>query len=88
MYRLRGFDVREYLDGSEIQLRGAYRPVPNVMGFSLYFRNMANRSNHLSIVENSLIKASPTSWRDWFADWRDRRDMTKYLRKRWGALLF
>ena len=85
MYRIRGFDLREHLSGEEIQIRGAHRAVPNVMGFSLFYKTLENRAKHLSIVENTLIKASGTSWRDWFADLRDRRDMSSYMRRRWAA---
>ena len=83
MFRLRGFDLKEHLGGEEIQLRLQFRPVPNVMGYSLFFKSMADKRNHLSIVENTLTKASGTSWRDWLADLRDRRDMANYIRQRW-----
>ena len=83
MYRIGGYDKKEYLDGKEIQIRSLYKPVPNVMGFSLFYKTMENKKNHLSIVENTLSKASGTTWSDWFKDMKDRRDMSNYIKKRW-----
>ena len=40
VYRIKGFDFDEKLSPRELTLRGAFRPVPNVLGFSLYFRQM------------------------------------------------
>jgi hypothetical protein len=57
--------------------------MPNVMGFSLFFKRLSLRNNHISIVENTLFKASGTSWTDWFYDMKDRRDMSAYLKQRW-----
>mgnify|MGYP006299154021 CR=1 FL=1 len=49
------------------------------MGFSLYSRLTDTYAMHGSIVENTLFKASGTSWLEWLADMRDRRDISKYL---------
>ena len=37
--------------------------MPNILGFSLYFRPSAN---HFSISENTLWKASGSTWSDWW----------------------
>ena len=52
------------------------------MGFSLFFK-LADGRRHLSIVENSLFKATGSTWKDWYGDMKDRRDMSEYLRRRW-----
>ncbi len=82
LYRIKGFDVNEELTPEEIQIRGAFRPIPNVMGFSLFYKKLGLGA-HLSIVENSLWKKSGGTWLEWFQDFRDRRDMSTYLRGRW-----
>ena len=38
LFRLKDVDLKEKLTPYEIQTRGGYRPIPNVMGFSLYFK--------------------------------------------------
>ena len=62
MSKLGGFNLEEHLTNSEIQFRGAYRPMPNVVGFSLYHRKTQAGGNHLSIVENTIEKSSGYSW--------------------------
>ena len=57
--------------------------MPNLLGFSLYFRPSAN---HFSIAENSLWKASGSTWSDWWQTVVDRRDMSAYLRRRFNHL--
>jgi hypothetical protein len=53
------------------------------MGFSLYYKKLS-AGMHFSIVENSLFKNSGSTWKEWFQDLRDRRDMSAYLRGRWS----
>ena len=44
-----------------------FRPLPHAMGFSLYYRDNKVKSNeHLSIVENTLYKATLGNWRERF----------------------
>ena len=38
LFRIKDFDLKEKLDPEEIQIRGAFRPLPNVMGFSLFYK--------------------------------------------------
>lgn len=82
LYRIRGFNLDEEITAEEIQIRGAFRPLPNVLGFSLFSKKLASGS-HFSIVENALWKKAPGTWIEWFQDIRDRRDMSAYLRSRW-----
>ena len=60
-----------------------HRPMPNLIGFSLYYRKTNSGINHFSIVENTFWKKSELAWADWWATWNDRRDLSKYLRRRW-----
>ena len=39
LYRIKGFDIQEHITPEELQIRGAFRPIPNVMGFSLFMNN-------------------------------------------------
>lgn len=81
LYRIKDFDLREKLTPEEIQIRGAFRPMPNAMGFSLYYRELKNykRNSHFSIIENTLLKKASGTWTEWLQDLRDRRDMKNYL---------
>ena len=57
--------------------------MPNVMGFSMYYRYLKMGVPHWSMVENTLYKRGSGTWVEWFQDIRDRRDMSSYIRKRW-----
>jgi hypothetical protein len=57
--------------------------LPNILGFSLYYRKLDSGVNHLSVVENSLWKSSDIAWGQWWNDLFIRRDMARYMRKRW-----
>ena len=83
LLRIRDFDLHEKLTPEELQIRGAYRPIPNVMGFSLFYKALTKGGIHLSIVENTLWKQAGGTYREWIRDFRDRRDMSSYLRKQW-----
>lgn len=65
-------------------MRAAFRPLPHAMGFSLYFRNGDKYKRSMTIVENTLFKPNPGSWRERLQDFKDRRDMSAYLSLRWG----
>lgn len=83
LYRIKDFDLKEKLSPEEIQIRGAFRPLPNVMGFSLFYKTLTQGGTHFSIVENTLFKRASGTWLEWFQDVRDRRDMHAYLKGRW-----
>jgi hypothetical protein len=53
------------LTPEEIQIRGAFRPLPNVLGFSL-FSKYTNMGNHFTITENTLNKKANYTWTEWF----------------------
>lgn len=78
-----GFDLQEHVTNEEAAFRLKFRPMPNVIGFSLYSRETKNGLRHVSIVENSLEKSSAYSWAEWWNDMKDRRDMSNYLKMRW-----
>ncbi len=65
MYRIKDFDIKEQLTPEEIQIRGAFRPLPNVLGFSL-FSKYTNMGNHFTITENTLNKKANYTWTEWF----------------------
>ena len=50
---------------------------------SLYYRKTESGTNHLSIVENTLWKPNVGTWMQWWSDWKDRRDLSRYMRLRW-----
>lgn len=83
--RVHQWDMKDDVSRKEELVRLAYRPMPNVVAFSMYYRKLASGSNHFSIVENTLWKPSLGSWRNLFVDWCDRRDLSRYLRQRWLA---
>ena len=57
--------------------------MPNVIGFSMYARMAGASSNMVSLVENTLDKTSHTTWREWFQDMKDRRDISRYMTHKW-----
>ena len=66
LFRVKDFNLHEYLSPEELQIRGAFRAMPNVMGFSLFFRGLNKGGTHLSIIENTLNKRAGGTWTEWF----------------------
>ena len=85
LFRVKDFDLKEEVSPQELQLRGLFRPVPNVMGFSIYFRDGNAKTKSATLVENTIHKAGGGTWLEWLQDLRDRRDMAAYLRIRWNS---
>ena len=83
LYRLARWNPHEFVSAQELQIRGKHRGLPNVIGFSSFYKNTAESGLHFSVVENMFDKASGCSWSEWFGDMKDRRDMSQFLRKRW-----
>ena len=81
-WKIHGWDMKEEVTQKEINTRLMHRPMPNSVAFSLYYRKTNGGTNHLSIVENTLWKPN-YSWNQMWADWNDRRDLSKYLKFRW-----
>ena len=81
--KVHGFDLNEKIDNRELNIRGMHRAMPHILGFSLYYRPNAN---HLSIVENTLEKASGSTWGELMQNLRDKRDMSTYLKRRFFHL--
>jgi hypothetical protein len=77
------FNLKEDLSPQERSIRMRFRPMPNLLAFSLYYRKTAQGANHFSIVENTLWKESGSTWTQWWSDVNSRRDISRYLRKRW-----
>ena len=42
--KVHGFNLREYVSNEERSIRDLHRPMPNIIGFSLYFRPLQNSS--------------------------------------------
>ena len=83
LHRLGGVDVRENVSSEEQELRIKYKPMPNVVGFSLFTRAyQTGSSGSWSLVENSLHKPNQR-WADWMKDLCDKRDISSYLLYRW-----
>ena len=76
--------MKEHVSPEENYIRSAHRAVPNVLGFSIFFKPLTEKTNHYSLVENSLNKASDYTWAEWFGDLKDKRDIAAYLRTRWA----
>ena len=83
MTKLPEFNLEEDVSNKELAMRYKFHALPNMLGFSLYYRKTGTGINHLSIVENSLWKKSEGTWTEWWNDLNDRRDIACYLRKRW-----
>jgi len=62
LMRIKGFNLKEKVDDLELNIRGKYRPIPNVLGFSLYYRDPKNSVPHASVIENTLNKVKADSW--------------------------
>ena len=82
-YKVHMWDMKENATQKELNYRKLFRPQPNCVGFSLYYRKTGDGTNHLSIVENTLWKPATGTWAQWWSDWKDRRDLSRYLRQRW-----
>ena len=84
LHRLGNTDINEAVSTKENILRLQYRPMPSVIGFSLFTRPWANStSSSYTVVENSLTKPN-MRWAEWFRDQQDRRDIASYLKLRWS----
>lgn len=81
--KLHGWNLHEQVSNQEAIMRAMHRALPNVIGFSLYYRKTTSGINHLSVVENTLWKASQISWGEWWQTLNDRRDLSRYLMRRW-----
>ena len=83
IHRLGTTDIREEVDDKEHALRVSYKPISNVVGFSLFARAYEGAtSGSFTIVENSLTKPK-YRWAEWLRDLSDKRDMAAYLKFRW-----
>ena len=65
-YKIHMWDMKEEVTQKELNTRLLFRPQPNCVGMSLYYRNTANGTNHLSIVENTLWKPNVGTWTNWW----------------------
>ena len=66
LFRIRDFDLHEHLSPEELQIRGTFRPLPNVMGFSLFYKPLLQSGgSHFTIVENTLLKLGSGTWLEW-----------------------
>ncbi|CAI2382961.1 unnamed protein product [Moneuplotes crassus] len=74
-------DMKENLTENEITLRNQYR-THNLLGFSLYWRELGSGKNHMSIIENHSWVPNQ-SWSLWFKTFFARRDAYNYLKGRW-----
>lgn len=83
LIRIGDFNLHEELTPEELRIRGSFRPIPNVLGFSLFCKNLAIGGSHFSIVENTLWKQASGTFREMIRDLRDRRDMSSYLKNQW-----
>ena len=81
-YKIGHWNLKEDATQKEVNTRLLFRPQPTSVAYSLYYRKTGAGSNHLSIVENSIYKPAGT-WFEMFQDWKDRRDLSRYLRYRW-----
>lgn len=82
-YKVHMWDLKEETGAKEVLTRLAFRAAPNCVAMSLYYRKTESGTNHLSIVENTLWKPHVGTWMQWWSDWKDRRDISRYLRYRW-----
>jgi len=78
--RMGNVDLFEVCSEQEKAIRQKHRPHTNLLAYSMY-----SRGSHFSIVENSLWKASGWTWMETFRDFRDRRDLSRYLYWRWTS---
>jgi len=65
-YKIHLWDMKEKVTQKELNTRLLYRPQPNCVGFSLYYRKTNAGTNHLSIVENTIWKPHVGTWTNWW----------------------
>ena len=65
-YKIHMWDLKEDVPLKEITTRLLFRPQPNCIGMSLYYRKTASGTNHLSITENTLWKPNVGTWTNWW----------------------
>merc|ERR1712159_753508 len=56
LHRLGNVDIKENIDTEENNFRLHFRPMPNVVGSSLFSRALSARSGHFSIIEATVEK--------------------------------
>lgn len=83
MFRLAN-DVRENVGAEEASIRYAFKPIPNILASSLYWRKLKDGNFHFSIMENAWLKTQYT-WEESFKDFWDKRDLYHYLYGRWAS---
>ena len=81
--RISNWNLYEFVSAQERAVRAKHWASQNFLAFSLYYRKTDSNARHWSIVENSMLKGNGWTWLDAFKDFRDRRDMTAYLKNRW-----
>mmetsp|Transcript_9041 Transcript_9041/g.10221 ORF Transcript_9041/g.10221 Transcript_9041/m.10221 type:complete len:159 (+) Transcript_9041:30-506(+) len=77
-------DLKEHIENEEIKIRVNLRAHSHILGFSVYWRQLASGKNHMSIIE-SHNKAATVSWSSCFKTFFARRDAYNYLKNRWTA---
>lgn len=85
LFRLKDFDLKEAVSPHELQMRGSFRALPNVVGFSLFSRFDKDGFNNVTVVENSIYKATGQGWLEWLQDFKDRRDIASYISKQYSS---
>uniref|UniRef100_A0A7S3JD30 Uncharacterized protein n=1 Tax=Euplotes harpa TaxID=151035 RepID=A0A7S3JD30_9SPIT len=77
-------DIKEGLTNEELMIRLKHRSHMNILGFSLFWKQLQNGKNHLSIIENVRWKPY-NSWTTLYNDYFMRRDAFSYIKARWYA---
>lgn len=101
MFKIYMWDLYTKFNAREESIQRRFRARPCVNSMSLFYTQVGGLSNPLlwgpnyllgtqgaqyTIVENSFEKASELTWREWFQNLADHRNMSSYLRSRmlWG----
>ena len=77
-------DLRQQLSDKERIILKTFRPTPNILSFSLYWRKLTSGGSHMSITEAGFDKIG-APFMEKFNDYLTRRDAFSYLKGRWNA---
>ena len=84
IFRLGQTNIEENIDQNERKIRLLYRPIPNVVSASLFFKAKERGIGyHQSIIEKFVAKNTQQRWLEYFKDLKDRRDVMSYLYMKW-----
>ena len=78
------YNLKDDYDGEELELMKHYRSNINLVGYSIFWKQLENGKNHMSLIENNALQ-SYMGWAKFYRTYFERRDAFNYLKSRWFA---